>query len=38
MKDGKLYWEHNYYNEGSYRVTSTETIPAGDMCCPPKSE
>jgi arylsulfatase len=29
MKDGKLYWEHNYYNEVRYRVASTETIPAG---------
>jgi arylsulfatase A-like enzyme len=29
MKDGKLYWEHNYYNEVRYRVTSAETIPPG---------
>ncbi len=29
MKDGKLYWEHNYYNEVRYRVASTETIPPG---------
>ena len=29
MKDGKLYWEHNYYNEVRYRVSSTETIPPG---------
>jgi arylsulfatase len=29
MKDGKLHWEHNYYNEVRYRVSSTETIPAG---------
>jgi arylsulfatase A-like enzyme len=29
MKDGKLYWEHNYYNEERYRVSSTETIPPG---------
>jgi arylsulfatase len=29
MKDGKLHWEHNYYNEVRYRVTSTENIPAG---------
>jgi arylsulfatase A-like enzyme len=28
-KDGKLHWEHNYYNEVRYRVSSTETIPAG---------
>ena len=29
MKDNKLYWEHNYYNEVRYRVVSAETIPAG---------
>jgi arylsulfatase A-like enzyme len=29
MKDSKLYWEHNYYNEIRYRVVSTETIPPG---------
>jgi arylsulfatase len=29
MKDGKLYWEHNYYNEVRYRVSSTDTIPPG---------
>jgi arylsulfatase A-like enzyme len=29
IKDGKLHWEHNYYNEIHYRVTSTETIPPG---------
>jgi arylsulfatase A-like enzyme len=29
MKDGKLHWEHNYYNEVHYRVSSAETIPAG---------
>ena len=29
MKDGKLHWEHNYYNEIRYRVSSTETIPPG---------
>ena len=29
MKDGKLHWEHNYYNETHYRVSSTETIPPG---------
>jgi arylsulfatase A-like enzyme len=29
MKDGKLHWEHNYYNEERYRVSSTETIPPG---------
>src|SRR5678815_1363653 len=27
MKDGKLYWEHNYYNETRYRVSSTAPIP-----------
>ena len=29
MKDGKLHWEHNYYNEVHYHVSSTESIPAG---------
>jgi len=29
MKDGKLHWEHNYYNEVRYRVSSTTKIPAG---------
>jgi hypothetical protein len=29
IEDGKLHWEHNYYNEIHYRVTSTETIPPG---------
>ena len=29
VKDGKLHWEHNYYNEVRYRVSSTEPIPAG---------
>jgi len=29
MKDGKLHWEHNYYNEIHYRVSSTKTIPPG---------
>jgi arylsulfatase len=29
MKDGRLHWEHNYYNEDRYRVSSTDTIPAG---------
>jgi arylsulfatase A-like enzyme len=29
LHDGKLHWEHNYYNEIHYRVTSTETIPPG---------
>ena len=29
MKGGKLHWEHNYYNEVRYRVSSTETIPPG---------
>ncbi len=29
MKDGKLHWEHNYYNEARYRVSSTATIPPG---------
>src|SRR6478609_2779222 len=29
VKDGNLHWEHNYYNEIHYRVTSTEPIPPG---------
>jgi arylsulfatase A-like enzyme len=29
VKDGHLHWEHNYYNEIHYRVTSTEPIPPG---------
>jgi arylsulfatase len=29
MKDGKLHWEHNYYNEAHYRVSSTAPIPPG---------
>jgi arylsulfatase len=29
MKEGRLHWEHNYYNETRYRVSSTEAIPPG---------
>ena len=29
LQDGKLHWEHNYYNEARYRVSSTEAIPPG---------
>jgi hypothetical protein len=29
VKDDHLHWEHNYYNEIHYRVTSTEQIPPG---------
>jgi arylsulfatase A-like enzyme len=29
LKDGKLHWEHNYYNEVHYRVSSTASIPTG---------
>src|SRR5262249_48411937 len=29
MKDGRLHWEHNYYNEDRYRVSSTDPIPPG---------
>ena len=29
MKDGKPHWEHNYYNEVHYRVSSEQTIPSG---------
>jgi arylsulfatase len=29
LKDGKLHWEHNYYNEVRYRVSSTDALPPG---------
>jgi hypothetical protein len=29
MKDGKLHWEHNWFNEARFRVSSKEEIPAG---------
>jgi arylsulfatase A-like enzyme len=29
IKDSKLHWEHNYYNEVHYRVSSNELIPPG---------
>ena len=29
LKGGKLHWEHNYYNEARYRVSSSEAIPPG---------
>ncbi|WP_199229900.1 arylsulfatase [Luteibacter sp. OK325] len=29
IKDGKLYWEHNYYNDVRYRVESEGVIPTG---------
>jgi arylsulfatase len=29
MKDGTLHWEHNYYNEARYRVSSAETLKPG---------
>jgi len=29
MKDGKLHWEHNWFGEARYRVSSTDPIPAG---------
>ena len=29
LKDGKLHWEHNYYNEVHYRASSTQPIPPG---------
>jgi arylsulfatase len=29
IKDRKLHWEHNYYNEVRYRVSSIDTVPAG---------
>jgi len=29
VKDGKLHWEHNWFEEERYRVSSTETLPPG---------
>lgn len=29
VKDGRLHWEHNYYNEVRYRVSSSEPLPSG---------
>ena len=29
IKDGRLHWEHNYYNEVRYRASSKEKIPPG---------
>jgi len=29
LKEGRLHWEHNFYNETRYRVSSTAPIPAG---------
>lgn len=29
MKDGKLYWEHNWFTESRYRVASDTVVPAG---------
>jgi arylsulfatase len=29
MRDGRLHWEHNYYNEVHYRASSTDKIPPG---------
>ena len=29
MKDGKLHWEHNWFDDARYRVSSTEAIPPG---------
>jgi arylsulfatase len=29
MKDGKLHWEHNWFEEARFKVSSTEPIPAG---------
>jgi arylsulfatase len=29
VKDGTLHWEHNWFNESRYRVSSKEPIPAG---------
>jgi arylsulfatase len=29
IKDNRLHWEHNYYNQQRFRVTSAEQIPPG---------
>ncbi len=29
LKDGKLHWEHNWFDEERFRVSSTERIPEG---------
>jgi hypothetical protein len=29
VKDGRLCWEHNWFNESRYRVVSESTIPSG---------
>ena len=29
IKDGKLHWEHNWFEESRFRVSSTEPIPEG---------
>jgi hypothetical protein len=29
IKDEKLHWEHNWFNEARYRISSNEPIPAG---------
>jgi len=29
IKNGKLHWEHNWFEEEHYRVSSTETLPSG---------
>ncbi len=29
LKDGKLHWEHNWFEEARFRVSSTAPIPAG---------
>ena len=38
MREGKLHWEHNYYNESRYRVSSTEKILRESMSFRPKSK
>jgi len=29
IKDGRLHWEHNWFEEERYRVSSTESLPKG---------
>jgi len=37
MKDGKLHWEHNWFEEGRYLVSSTEAVPPGHRVVSPRS-
>ncbi len=37
MKDGKLHWEHNWFEESRFRVSSTERYRRATECCRPRS-